>query len=185
MLDQFSSYLTSHKSDLTKTTKQNYLLDVSRFLAWCETIWGSRFHPDKIQQEQISRYIHSLPLANASKQRYLSSLRRFFHFLKTEGIIPQTPFAQESTKKDMLEDFKNYLYVYNASELTIKNYLLDVKQFLAWLEREAEHTCLHMQVVEEYRTHLSEQQKYAQATIQRKQAAVRKYLLWSKQEGRF
>jgi len=33
-----------------------------------------------------------------------------------------------------LRDFKNHLYVYNASKLTIKNYIIDIKQFLNWLE---------------------------------------------------
>jgi len=93
-----------------------------------------------------SSKISNLPLqklSNRSMERHLSSLRKFFHYLKIEGLTPKDPFeeirdksAQESAKIDPfnLKGFKNYLYVYDASHLTIKNYIIDIRQFFAWVE---------------------------------------------------
>ncbi|MBI2075034.1 MAG: hypothetical protein HYT83_04330, partial [Candidatus Levybacteria bacterium] len=79
-------------------------------------------------------------LSPRSLERHMSSLRKFFHFLKIEGIITSNPFELKPATHNLqpdpyyLKNFKDHLYVYNASALTIKNYIIDVKQFLNWAQ---------------------------------------------------
>ncbi len=88
-LEEFTSYLTQKK--LSKATIKNYSKDVLRFIAWNEEKGETPFYPQAVQQEHITHYIYSLKVSSASKQRHLSSLRKFFAFLKSEGIIGKTP----------------------------------------------------------------------------------------------
>src|SRR3972149_1513869 len=73
-----------------------------------------------------------------SVDRNLSSLRKFFHFLKLEGLVSHSPFdfiaMAEEADPWRIKDFKSHLYVFNASGLTIKNYIIDLKQFVHWAE---------------------------------------------------
>lgn len=77
--------------------------------------------------------------------RRLSSLRRFGAFCQTQNWLSENVF--ESLKnvslnqklpeeKYFLEEFKTFLWQKGASSSTIKNYLNDVKQFIAWYKKE-------------------------------------------------
>ncbi len=98
------------------------------------------------------------------------------------GSIAQSPFEKETTAREEADhwnigDFANYLYTYNASELTIKYYTLDVKHFVSWVQGNNLAAIYH-QALAAYKTYLAQTRGYTTATINRKQAAINKYLCW-------
>src|SRR3990167_344523 len=135
-----------------------------------------------------------------SVERYMSSLRKFFHFLKLEGIASNDPFELDAKRSTLepdpyhLRDFKNHLYVYNAANLTIKNYIIDVKQFLNWTEQvtgadKAWHVKdknifdkIDALLIEEYKNRLSDSGICA-TSINRKLSSLRRYLKWAESDG--
>src|SRR3989344_6821570 len=130
----------------------------------------------------------------------MSSLRKFFHFLKLEGIASNDPFELDAKRSTLepdpyhLRDFKNHLYVYNAANLTIKNYIIDVKQFLNWTEQvtgadKAWHVKdknifdkIDALLIEEYKNRLSDSGICA-TSINRKLSSLRRYLKWAESDG--
>ncbi|MCL4387444.1 site-specific integrase, partial [Patescibacteria group bacterium] len=116
-----------------------------------------------------------------------------------EGIILNDPL--EKTVKSIpeedpwrIKDFKNFLYVYNSSHLTIKNYIMDIKQFLSWAESSTgvkdawelkEKNVLSKideNLIKEYKNRLFEA-GLSPVTVNRKLSSLRKYISWLKQEG--
>ena len=143
-IEQFKAFLLSLPNSASKVTVKNYVSDINHFLAWFESVNRSDFVPTEVTSEVINYYknANEQTFSASSMQRHLSSLRKFFKFLKLEGKLSHNPFdaptvsAEALAKADPwhIKDFKSYLYVFNASHLTIKNYLIDIKQFLRWAE---------------------------------------------------
>src|SRR5581483_8916163 len=183
---------------------KNYLADVSKFVRWFESKFGE-FSAEAVTPQIVAQFRASQTLSPASTERYLSSLRKFFNFLKLEGVISTSPFDQAASSKKSaddpwrLKDFKNYLYVYNASRLTIKNYLIDVKHFLSWAEKVLNlgdeweigkrnlFSRINNELIEEYKNRLIHpsihEPGFSPATVNRKLSSLRRYLSWAAQEG--
>ncbi|MBI2032690.1 MAG: site-specific integrase, partial [Candidatus Levybacteria bacterium] len=143
LLNEFKQYLLIQPNKASSTTVKNYLADVRKFVKWYELKFGRTFSASDVSSQNIVDFKEdSLSDYSAlSVDRSLSSLRKLFTFLKLEGHISHSPFEQLEANKQQfipdpwrLKDFKNYLYVYNASHLTIKNYVIDLRQFLSWVD---------------------------------------------------
>src|SRR5205085_9546948 len=109
-------------------------------------------------------------LSGKSLDRHISSLRSFFAFLTTKAIIRKNPFQgaqkeiQTISDPFQLNSFKNSLYSAKASHLTIKNYIIDLKQFISWAKQianvdedtggKANFLFLNNRYLEEYKTRL-------------------------------
>ena len=204
LLSQFKDYLFSQDNKAANVTVKNYLSDINHFIRWFETTYHKTFPSREITAQTINAYKSNLSetFSASSLNRHLSSLRKFFGFLKLEGIIAHSPFEQltannQKTEADPwhLRDFKNHLYVYNASHLTIKNYLIDIRQFLSWAEevtgaKNAFATQnanvlnnINSQLIEEYKRRLLTQSNFSPATINRKLSSLRRYLAWALAES--
>ncbi len=203
LISQFKEYLSLQKRLPSKVTIKNYTSDIRHFINWFEKETNQSFSPNLITTETIKFFkkSNSENLSKTSLVRHLSSLRKFFLFLKIHGSISVTPFENLISKKQEIESdplnlnkFKNYLYLNNASRLTIKNYLNDVKQFLIWAENvtgvkeawEAKDKNIFDKIdsflVNEYKKRLAEQNS-SPLTINRKLASLKKYMAWAYQEG--
>ncbi|MEX2007441.1 MAG: site-specific integrase, partial [Candidatus Levyibacteriota bacterium] len=217
IVEQFVEYLNSQKKKPSKATVKNYKADILQFIHWFENESKKNFDPALITSQTIELYkssstgtsrtlpdvtIPSRQLSPSSLKRHISSLRKFFHFLKIEGIIANNPLEiinnQQSTTNAPdpwhIRDFKNYLYVYNASRLTIKNYVMDVKHFMEWAEQVTNvkkewdvskknvFDKLNLSLIEEYKNRLLGEH-FSPLTINRKLSSLRKYLAWAKEEG--
>lgn len=141
-IQHFVAFLSSQKNKPSAITIKNYKADVMKFIAWYEKDFEMQFDPIFITKEIIDIYSKQFSLSARSKDRHLSSLRKFFRFLKEANSISLDPMQQvkpdalEATKDPWkLTDFKDYLYLNNKSNLTIKNYVMDVAQFLDWLSK--------------------------------------------------
>src|ERR1035437_5892490 len=195
LLNEFKVYLFSQVNQPSKVTVKNYLSDINHFIHWFENAFGS-FVPKDVTRATIDAY--EMDCANnfspSSIDRHFSSLRKFFTFLKVDGLVVRSPFEQfviDSQKREAdpyrIKDFKNFLYVYNASHLTIKNYLIDIKQFFAWAKEVTTSNEILNQIdsklIENYKQNLLTQGNFSPATINRKLSSLRKYLGWAEAEG--
>ncbi|MCL5433045.1 MAG: site-specific integrase, partial [Patescibacteria group bacterium] len=204
MIDQFKQFLLDQKGNSSKTTVKNYIADVRKFIEWYKGKYNREFEPQNINFLTIEEFKKdkSGSASASSVDRYLSTLRKFFFYLKLEGIVSYTPFEIEKNNKlknDIdpwhIKDFKNYLYIYNASHLTIKNYIIDVRQFLTWAEQVTSVKSawevkdknifdkIDNSLIGEYKRRLVEEFKFSPLSVNRKLSSLRKYLAWIKTEG--
>jgi len=99
-LGQYAAYLRDD-ADMRPATLRNYLSDVRQFMAWCEATWaagretGESFNPAAVTTPALTRYRahlqHALGLKPASVNRTLVSLKRYFAWAATTGIIARDP----------------------------------------------------------------------------------------------
>ncbi len=201
LLQEFKNYLFSQEVKPSKVTVKNYLSDINHFIRWFEKSFQKPFSPTEVTKHVIENYKieSSESFSVSSIERHLSSLRKFFNFLILENLTsidPFKPFVEEAVKDPWhIKDFKSYLYVFNASHLTIKNYLIDIKQFLNWAEEVtginnvlgSKNTNvlnhINSNLIEEYKQRLISLGTFSPATINRKLSSLRKYVLWIQAEG--
>lgn len=188
----FRTYLLS--KDLSGVTVKNYVSDIRRFIFWFEASFGKTFETRDLTPDVITLFESLRPYPNRSLERYLSSLRKFAAFLVEEGFIEKNPFTDPSSKIQaprskqdpwFLKDFKDYLYVFGASGLTIKNYFVDIKAFTNWLENIFKKDlnisdnyvgAVTAEIIEEYKKRLIYVLRLSPKTVNRKLSSIRKYL---------
>lgn len=199
----FKNYLIS--SGFSALTVKNYLADVNRFIRYFTSVYSIDFKPGLTTHKMIKDYQLKLSqeIGQRSVERHLSSLRRYFQFLQAEGHIQNNPFSLENTPAassleslSKLKSFKDYLYSAKASDLTIKNYIIDVRQFLFWLslaldEKGEEIELPAKEVIKRlipdalhiYKERLVSQSDLSVASINRKLSSLRTYLRWASKNG--
>ncbi|MDP2638312.1 MAG: site-specific integrase [Candidatus Levybacteria bacterium] len=202
LLEQFISFLKSQKNGTSFLTIKNYKADINQFISWFEKKFSISFDPSKITLPLVEEYRKNRNLSPASTERHLSSLRRFFKFLKEKEIISydlpekKTVPAEALVKEDpwRLRNFKNYLYECKKSNLTIKNYVIDIKNFFLWLEEVSLNKYawkineknllekLTLPIVNEYKQRLTDS-KFSPRTINRKLSSLRNYIRWAQNQG--
>ncbi len=197
LLTSFKNYLFSQEVQPSKVTVKNYLSDINHFVNWFSQKYNSSFTPGQVNFQTLEEYKkdNSSVFSASSMQRHLSSLRKFFKFLKIENQITFDPFEalalNKPEEKDYwkLKDFKSSLFDTNAAHLTIKNYIIDVKQFINWakeatgLEDSILPGRISKEFIEEYKTALSSSKGFSPASVNRKLSSLRKYLTWADEAG--
>jgi len=163
-LDRVKSKFLKHlrQEGVRENTIKFYLSDLNHFSDWLiKTVssWGSIAQnlteslpylseeiADLYKKQLISEF-KSIKTVN----RKLTTVRRFSSFLIRAGLlshdfaknltnvsenkIQQTNLVSAKTE-DLLASYKEHLKANNASDYTIRNYLADIKQFLAWMEEQ-------------------------------------------------
>lgn len=205
IVTSFKNHLFSQKNAPSKITVKNYLSDVRRFISWYEKTTGRTFNAADLTHYIVTAYQTelnggdnaSLPAVRSAK-RYLSSLRRFGQFLGDSGAIEANPFVLPEVVKApvdpwYIQEFKNFLSSEQASKLTIKNYLIDVKQFLLWLETVTSNEpdqaprdiLLHISnyALQSYKMRLFNERRFSPVSINRKLSSIRRYVRFLSQKG--
>jgi len=203
---QFKKSLLSQNIPPSKVTVKNYTSDINKFIRWYESKFNRTFDPSDVSYQLLFTFKKdaSKDYAVSSVNRSLSSLRKFFNFLKLEGMISRSPFDEEKAasakalaKADSwrFRDFKNHLYVLNASNLTIKNYIIDLKQFKKWADvalddkqswdvsEDGVLQKIDSSVIEEYKKRLLGELKLSPVSINRKLSSIRRYFRWANEDG--
>lgn len=213
LLSSFTVYLFSQKKTDSSATVKNYLADVSRFIRWYEAYFSQSFNPKWVTNDLLEKYktistgnetqIEGFSkLSQRSFARHQGSLNKFFSFLKENHLIvnqptfstvaKQTPNAQSDFN---LKEFKDFLYQGKASQQTIKNYIIDIKQFLVWvrtvilaennqtLDETAIYGYITANLVEEYKQRLSQDAGFSAKSINRKLSSIRKYFAFLQAQG--
>ncbi|HEX8931822.1 MAG TPA: site-specific integrase, partial [Patescibacteria group bacterium] len=195
-IQKFKDYLLALRPAPSKITVKNYSIDVKHFISWVEAQTQRTFNPQEVTFSDIEKFRldKKLQLSVRSLDRHVSSLRKFFQALKLQGVIAESPFElmkqqiQPAADPFHLKQFKDFLYVYNASNLTIKNYIIDVKQFLNWAQEVTKNEGIAVEnilsridgaFVKSYRDRLMEEKVFSPASINRKLSSLRKYLSWA------
>src|SRR3989344_3806955 len=185
LLSLFKDYLSSQNKPSSKSTIKNYAFN---------------FDPKLINADIIENFKRSNAdlISASSLDRHISSIRKFFLFLKEQNHIDSIPF-EKSTSENKNEDpqhlnkFKNHLYSGGSSPITIKNYLIDVKQFLDWGQRVTNvkdawnikdqniFNNINPEIVEEYKKRLLSE-GFSPSTINRKLSSIRNFVRWAIKE---
>jgi len=210
LLEEFISFLANQKNPPSQATIKNYKADIKQFISWFEFEFSIPFNPPQVTINHINLYKNIKISGTSAKQglshrsldRHLSSLRKFFYFLKIEGLAAQNPIqavehphAKPHQDSWHLKQFKDHLYVYNLSTITIKNYIIDVRQFLTWAEQVSGvkqawelkekniFDKINNKLLEEYKGRLLTEVSFSPTSINRKLSSLRKYFKWASEEG--
>ena len=202
-LEVFKDYLLKQKT--SKVTVKNYLSDIRKFIYWYENKYKETFHPLLINESVVKSFIDQPNepenvLSVRSVKRYSSSLKKFFSLLTELGAIPGNPFvispkSSKETDPWHLKEFRDYLYVSKIGSLTMKNYIMDINQFLLWLEKVSEETTglsfekkseanqdifSHIDnfSLQEYKNRLLHERQLSPVSINRKLSSLRRYTSW-------
>jgi len=159
-INKFLNYLQSEKKSAVSI--KNYKSDIGHFLAW--TILKLKtFGSFAESVTEIIPFINNsffleyknYLVKNNSKvktiNRRLSTLRAFSRFLYSEQITDQDymqgiqntgigiPSSTQAKSEDIVDRFRESLEKQeNASPNTVKNYVSDVRSFLAWVEQKGD-----------------------------------------------
>ncbi len=199
----FKDYLFSQ--NYSKVTVKNYVSDISRFVRWYEDIYKKPFSPNLVVSKDINTYLNESSYSNnnftgpqntisgRSMKRHAASLKNFFSFIEEKQLIAKSPLSSPHKEADKYVDplylgaFKNYLYSNKCSQVTIKNYVLDINQFLEWIKEVTKNEAIqpdkllskiHTGTVEEYKKRLINENLFSFSSINRKLSSIRKYISW-------
>ena len=146
--DKFIKYLIDR--GVSVKTLKNYTSDVNNFSSFVtqnvKSLGGSAEGLTEaipfLTSDTASNYKKYLSNANASVStvnRRLSTLRSLAKFLKEEGVIEDNSALSTTSIQDKedktLSDFAKYLQGQKVSKNTAKNYISDIRQFIAWIEK--------------------------------------------------
>lgn len=143
---QFEEYLKLELRVSVKTLR-NYRADLGHFLRWSKARNLESLVPDFSLDLVASYKAHQTRagVPKSSTNRRLSTLRNFGRFLAHLGIIVHNPATlvanlkveptQGERMQAVISEFAKQLEKDGASRTTQKNYLSDVRHFLAWLNR--------------------------------------------------
>jgi len=200
LLSLFKAYLRSQSKPSSKSTVKNYTSDLKFFINWSKKNYFFDFNPKLINADIIENFKRSNTdrVSASSLDRYMSSIRKFFLFLKEQGYIDVSPFEKftpEEKDKDPwhLNKFKNHLYSGGSSSVTMKNYLIDIRQFLDWAQMVTNikdawnikdqniFNKINPEIIEEYKKRLLSK-GFSPLTINRKLSSIRNFVRWAIKE---
>lgn len=158
-LSSYKKYLQNE--NIAPGSIRSYISDVRHFLGWLILFLKTNristeltsvdeqilFLLKHVNQKTLSAYriyLSSNDTPEKTQNRRFSSLRRFGSFCVSQNWVNENPFdilrnVSQGTpypeNKYHLAEFRNHLWKNNAGKLTIKNYLSDIKQYLAWSKK--------------------------------------------------
>lgn len=141
---QFEEYLKTELKISGKTLR-NYRADLRHFLTWSNHIDDIIPHFTGLLVANYKSHHIENKIPEGTTNRRLSTLRNFGKFLVRTSLITESP-AQllnnlskietvEQKQMSILEEFEKHLKEEGVSKVTLKNYVSDVRQFLAWVPR--------------------------------------------------
>lgn len=148
----FKLYLQIQK--VSPVTVKNYVVDVNHFLDWLAQKTGIKhqivgkaifglFTEETLNEYKTDLLQNRTPLSTLNRR--LSTLRKFGQFGKNQGWLSEMPsitsevFSRQTLASPpncslVLGNFQKHLEKEKVSQITIKNYLSDLRHFLNWLE---------------------------------------------------
>lgn len=132
--------------NLSSVTVKNYVADINQFLNWLKQKNQTNLKIDasnifkQFTPETINQYVADMDtqgIPSSTLNRRLSALRKFGQYGQSQGWLTGNPAQKIKNAQldiNLTEAFKNHLLEQKVSPVTIKNYLSDVRQYLAWME---------------------------------------------------
>jgi site-specific recombinase XerD len=151
----FENYLKKRKKVSGKTLR-NYRADLSHFLTWAFSFLNNEgktvnncddllpyFNSQLIASYKGAQLEKGIP--QSTTNRRLSTLRNFGKFLTEDKYIEKNPteiinnvkatLSWEKQVEVYMKDFSSHLEKEGVSQLTAKNYISDIRQFLIWSQK--------------------------------------------------
>lgn len=194
----FKKLLLQQKKAPSGLTVKNYLSDLRQFVNWYESTYKTPFKPEYLTSQVFKAFADYPMISFTSKERRLSAIRKFLALLKNTGLevdIPQNQGAQSQISDPWLKrEFKYSLSIQRSSALTIKNYMLDVVQFIDWVDKlnqsdnnyvvsKSGPEMITPQLLEEYKSKLIHIFGFSPRSVNRKLSSIRKYLNFLEQKN--
>lgn len=113
----------------SSSTVRNYLADTNRYLSFAKT------NPP-FSSDLLNAYLQNLS-TDSNAKRYLASLNKFCQYALDQRLVSHNPLKKlqkqpKNTVDDLLQQYQKHLEKHKVSPVTIKNYIGDIKQFMAW-----------------------------------------------------
>jgi site-specific recombinase XerD len=134
-LSSFRNWLQT--KNYSESTVRNYIVDLNKYF---DFVISSSANPAKdiFAKESIAAYLTVIN-SDSNKDRYASSLSKFFSFCEDQKLIAKNPLAKKAPAKDDQKEFEALIGLYekqlkqkNFSDATIRNYINDIRQFINW-----------------------------------------------------
>lgn len=134
LLDSYRSWLVNR--GLSPMTIKNYISDVNRYFQGLS-------NQNPFSYSALNRHLQQL-YKETNYPRYLASLRLFCQFGIDQKLITQNPLrlisknslnTKNTDIKVIINEFVRHLNHLHTPPSTIKNYVNDLNQYLAWLEK--------------------------------------------------
>ncbi len=191
LLTRYNQLLCAQRSQPSPNTVKNYLADLRSFFTWFEITQGRSFVLSDFDMQVINAFTQQSPFSQATNERRLASIKKFYALLKTTGEnLPPLFEVRESNVPDIdiwrLGDFKYYLRRERVSQLTIKNYLADIHAFKKWFEATNSETTPFDSfdtLTLRYKDTMIHVLGLSPASVNRKLSTLRKYLSFAYTQG--
>lgn len=148
------------ESGVSGKTLRNYRADLVHFLRWAKTHLGQRDINVSSLEDLLPHfselvisyrdYHKELDVPQSTTNRRLSTLRNLSKFLVCESFLEDNPMktisnvryepTQEEKIQAMIAEFAKHLKEEGVTHTTSKNYLSDVRHFVAWLASQEDWT---------------------------------------------
>lgn len=210
----FKFYLSS--DNLSSLSRKNYLSDFNHFFSWLIPFFKQKgldlsgsFDPSLFKNlsfETINEYKNFLldnKIPDSTINRRLSTLRKFAKFCLDQKIV-ETDFSENLSNisrskkpisdslpnfEEVLERYSKRLFSEKNSPVTVKNYLLDTKNFLFWLSqitsdstKEALNKITPI-IIAEYQDRLINTARLSPRSVNRKLSSLRKFCQFVNNQG--
>lgn len=142
LIRDFEIYLSQR--GVSDKTLRNYRSDLYHFFSFVQDNFSvlhessliANFSPEGIEKYKQHHFKNQTPLATLNRR--LSTLRSFARFLKLPYLIQNVSDSglkqSISGSRKVLLDYKKHLVRESVAAPTLRNYLSDVRHFLAWIE---------------------------------------------------
>lgn len=125
-LNSFKTWLSQKHYSLS--TIKNYLADLNKYFTFNSDL-------DHFSSSTLDTYLASIS-TDSNQNRYTSSLAKFFQFALDQKLIDFNPFKKTDfiSTDEIVNRYQSHLVKNEFSSTTIKNYLVDIQQFIDWLK---------------------------------------------------
>lgn len=180
----YQTLLLKQQSEPSENTIKNYVADIRYFDRWFDSNYGRKVTISDINKQIVEEFSRDVSVSPRTKERHISSLKKFISLLIESGHAIQNPFPplqQTEVKVDhwRLREFKHFLYKQRVSTLTVKNYMSDINNFTRWLELEKHiqtTQSISNEIINEYSHALIHALGLSPKSVNRKMSSIRKYL---------
>ena len=194
VIKKYRDFLSS--TGYSKSSVKNYVSDLNHLVSWLDGLYENSSTPSQLTEANLRNYkgyVRHLYRAKPSiSSRRISSLRTFLTWAKGEGLVEiekvrtLSPVLRNPDETGIIDQFREYLKVSGYSVPTVKNYIVDLRHLISWIERNWEKFALssiNEQTLRSYRSYLKDKFKAKPSISARRLSSLKKFLIWANING--
>ena len=170
VIKKYRDFLSS--TGYFKSSVKNYVSDLNHLVSWLDGLYADSSTPAHLTEANLRNYkgfVRHLYRAKPSiSSRRISSLRTFLSWAKGEDLVEiekvrtLSPVLRDRDETGIIDQFRDYLKISGYSVPTVKNYIVDLRHLISWIERNWEKFALssiNEQTLRSYRSYLKDKFK--------------------------